>query len=132
MRTYDLWEKLCDLNEHKSIASQVYWLKQLVDLKMKEDTTMSNHLREFNIIFHNLNAQEFEFEDSVKALFLLITLPERRDIFCTTISNFAPTSDLMSANIESSLLTEKVNMKNFNNTHFGNGSVVRGQGEIQG
>ena len=36
--SHELWEKLCGLYEQKSAASQVYWLKQLVDLKMKEGT----------------------------------------------------------------------------------------------
>ena len=74
--SFDLWQKLCDLYEQKSAASQVYLLKQLVDLKMKDGTPMSSHLNEFNTIFSQLSAQEVEFEDSVKALFLLITLPE--------------------------------------------------------
>ena len=32
--------KLCDLYEKKSAASQVYWLKQSVDLKMKGDPSL--------------------------------------------------------------------------------------------
>ena len=49
--SFALWQKLCDLNKQKSVASQVYWLKQLVDLKMKDGTPMSSHLNEFNTIF---------------------------------------------------------------------------------
>ena len=49
--SFELWQKLCDLCEQKSVALQVYWLKQLVDLKMKDGTSMSSHLNEFNIIF---------------------------------------------------------------------------------
>ena len=56
--SHELWEKLCGLYEHKSAASQVYWLKQLVDLKMKKGTSMSNHLNDFNTIYGNLVAQE--------------------------------------------------------------------------
>lgn len=41
---YDVWQKLCDFYEKRSAASQIYWLKKLVDLKMKEGTTMSNHV----------------------------------------------------------------------------------------
>ena len=48
---YDLWQKLCDLYEKKSVASQVYWLKQLVELKMKEGMATSTHLNDFNTIF---------------------------------------------------------------------------------
>ena len=114
-----LWEKLCGLYEQKSATSQVYWLKQLVDLKMKEGTAMLSHLNDFNTIFSNLSAQDVEFEDSVKALFLLITLPESWDIFCTAISNSAPAGGLTATNVESSLLTEEVNRKNLNNTRGG-------------
>ena len=30
--SYEIWENLCGMFEQKSIASQVYWLKKLVDL----------------------------------------------------------------------------------------------------
>ena len=74
-----------------------------------------------------LSAQEVEFPDSVKALFLLITLLESWDIFCTAINNSAPASGLTSANVESSLLTEEVNRKNLNNTRGSTALVVRGR-----
>ena len=48
---FELWKKLCDLYEQKSAISQVHWLKQLVNLKMKDGTPMSSHLDEFNTIF---------------------------------------------------------------------------------
>ena len=130
--SHELWEKLCDLYEQKSAASQVYWLKQLVDLKMKEGTAMSNHLNEFNTIFSNLSAQEIEFSDSVKALFLLITLPESWDTFRTAISNSAPPGGLTEANVSSSLLTEEVNRKNLDNSHGDNALVVRGRSNDKG
>ena len=127
--TYELWQKLCGLYEQKSATSQVYWLKQLVDLKMKEGTAMLSHLNDFNTIFSNLSAQDVEFEDSVKALFLLITLPESWDIFCIAISNSAPAGGLTVTNVESSLLTEEVNRKNLNNTRGGLALVVRGRSD---
>ena len=74
--SFELWQKLCNLYKKKSAASQVYWLKQLVDLKMTEGTSMSSHLHEFNTIFSHLSAQEIKFDDSVKVIFLLATLPE--------------------------------------------------------
>ena len=53
---FEIWQKLCDLYEKKSATSQVYWLKQLVDLKMIEVTSMCSHLNEFNTIFSHLSA----------------------------------------------------------------------------
>ena len=40
---YKLWQKLCGLFEQKSATLQVYQLKQLFDLKMKEGTTIFSH-----------------------------------------------------------------------------------------
>ena len=54
--SYQLWEELWGLFEQKSAVSQVYWLKKLVDLRMKEGTSISSHLNEFNSIYGNLVA----------------------------------------------------------------------------
>ena len=51
---YGVWQKLCDLYEKQSASSQIYWLKKLVDLKMKEGTSMYNHINEFHTIFSQL------------------------------------------------------------------------------
>ena len=60
-----------------------------------------------------------EFPDSVKALFLLITLPNSWDTFWTAISNSALPSGLTKANVASSLLREEVNRKNLDITQSG-------------
>ena len=75
--SYELWQKLCNLYEQKSPMSQIYWLKKLVELRMKEGTPMSNHLNEFNSIYSHLIAQEVSFLEPVKVLFLLINLSGR-------------------------------------------------------
>ena len=49
--SYDLCSKLCSLYEQKSATPHIYWLKKLVDLKMKDGMSMSSHLNEFNSIF---------------------------------------------------------------------------------
>ena len=106
--SYDLWSKLCTIYEQKSAASQIYWLKQLVDLKMKDGFNMSSHLNKFNSIFDQLSGQGIELNDSLKALFLLITLPDSWDTFCTTISTNASANGFSSVTVESSLLREEV------------------------
>ena len=93
---------------------------------------MSNHLNEFNSIFSNLSAQEIEFLDAIKALFLLITLPKIWDTFCMAISNSAPPDGLIKANVSCSLLTEEVNKKNLDNSHGDNALVVEGKSNDKG
>ncbi|MCO5570030.1 hypothetical protein L7F22_023744 [Adiantum nelumboides] len=109
---YGVWSALSKLYEKKSAASQVYWLKKLIDLRMKECTPMSNHLNEFHTIVSQLQSQRVEFDDFVRAMFLLVTLPDSWDTFCTTVSNFATPDGLKCADVESNLLMEEVNRKN--------------------
>ncbi|MCO5610933.1 hypothetical protein L7F22_065179 [Adiantum nelumboides] len=72
---YGVWQALNNLYEKKSPASQVFRLKKLIDLRKKETTPMSTHLNEFKTILSQLQTQEVEFQNSVKAMFLLVTLP---------------------------------------------------------
>ena len=78
-----------------------------------------------NTIFSNLNAHEIEFLDSVKELFLLITLLESWDTFHMAISNSAPLGGLTEANVSSNLLTKEVNKKNLDNSCGCNALVVK-------
>ena len=94
---------------------------------------MSSHLNDFNTIFSQLSAQEIKFDDFVKAIFLLVTMLESWDTFRIAVSNFAPTSGLTSANVESNFLTEEVNRKNLDNTHSSeNALTVRGRSSDKG
>ncbi|MCO5585697.1 hypothetical protein L7F22_039633 [Adiantum nelumboides] len=70
---YGVLQALSNLYEKKSAASQVFWLKKLIDLCKKETTPMSTRLNEFKAILSQLQAQVVEFQDSVKAMFLLVT-----------------------------------------------------------
>ena len=65
---------------------------------------MPTHLNECNSIFGQLNGQGIEFNDPLKALLLLITLPKTWDTSKKTISNSAILDGLSSAMVESSLL----------------------------
>ncbi|MCO5579619.1 hypothetical protein L7F22_033476 [Adiantum nelumboides] len=103
----DEWEELDE--EKQSAASQIYWVKKLVDLKMKEGIAMSKHLNEFHTIFSQLTAQKIVFPDSMKAMFLLITLSDNWDTFCMVLSNFFTPEGL---NVEGRFLTKEVNSKN--------------------
>ncbi|MCO5572351.1 hypothetical protein L7F22_026104 [Adiantum nelumboides] len=129
---YGVWSALSNLYEKKSAASQVYWLKKLIDLFMKESTPMSNHLNELHTIVIQLQSQGVEFDDSVRAMFLLVTLPDSWDTFRTTVSNSAAPDGLKCADVESSLLIEEVNRKNVEDTKSSNAMHVRGRSRLRG
>ncbi|MCO5551730.1 hypothetical protein L7F22_005234 [Adiantum nelumboides] len=129
---YGVWQALSNLYEKKSAASQVFWLKKLIDVCKKETTPMSTHLNEFKTILSRLQAQEVEFQDFVKAMFLLVTLPDSWDTFCTTINNSTPKNGLKCANVESSLLMEELNCKNVDDSRSFNAMHVRGRQQSRG
>ena len=80
-----------------------------MDLRMKEGTSMSVHLNEFNSIFSQLTNQKFDIDDEFKATFMLCTLPESWDTFRTALSN--SNAILLFIDVESALLTEEMNRK---------------------
>ena len=87
---------------------------------------MSTHLNEFNTIFSQLTLQEVIFGDSIKAMFILITLPNSWETFRIALGNLASLNGLTCAIVEGNLLIEEVNRKS---THKGKGEalVVRGR-----
>ena len=88
---------------------------------------MSNHLSEFNSVFDQVSGQGIELNDSLKALFLLITLPDNWDTFHTTVSTNAIADGLSSVTVEASLLIKEVNWKNNETSKNGSALVVRGK-----
>ena len=50
-------------------------MKKLFNLKKAEGTPVAQHLNEFNIITNQLSTMEIEFDDEVRALILLVSLP---------------------------------------------------------
>ena len=53
-RAYALWKRICDMNDKHSAASEVYWIKRIIDLRMEEGDFMNSHLNELNIVFCQL------------------------------------------------------------------------------
>ncbi|MCO5562163.1 hypothetical protein L7F22_015789 [Adiantum nelumboides] len=97
---------------------------------MKEGTPMSNYVDEFKIIYSQLSAQGVRFDEPVRAMFLLITLPKSVDTFRTALSNSTPPNGLTIAGVEGSLLIEEANKNTINKgkeTCF----VVRGRANFR-
>ncbi|MCO5546975.1 hypothetical protein L7F22_000414 [Adiantum nelumboides] len=110
---------------YQSLVITMSNIKKLINLRMEEGPSMNAHLHVFNTIFNQLATQKATFEDNVKAMFLLVTLPELWDTFRTAISNLVPIDELISTNVKSNLLTKGINKKTNAGSKFSSEMVVR-------
>ena len=93
-RAHSLWEKLQAVYEKKSSSSKLILIKQLFNMKMKEIDPATSHINTFNRVLSELSSQGINFEEEVKALALLSSLPASWEVFCTTYANSRPILNL--------------------------------------
>ena len=92
--THSLWEKLQAVYEKKSSSSKLILIKQLFNMKMKEIDPATSHINTFSRVLSELSSQGINFEEEVKALALLSSLPASWEVFCTTYANSRPILNL--------------------------------------
>ena len=67
--------------------NKVYLMKMLFNLKKAKGTLVVQHLNEFNTITNQLSMVEIEFNDEVRALILLASLPNSWEAMRMVVSN---------------------------------------------
>jgi hypothetical protein len=76
MTTKDLMDALDKLYENPSTSNKVFLMKRLFNMKMLEGGSIADHLNEFNMVTNQLSSVKVEFDDKVRALLILCSLPE--------------------------------------------------------
>ena len=84
--TAGLWTKLEKLYMTKSLTNSILLKRQLYGLRMKEGTSIADHLNAFNTLLVQLQSIEVKIPSEDKAINLLCSLPESWDHFVTSIS----------------------------------------------
>ncbi|MCO5611613.1 hypothetical protein L7F22_065867 [Adiantum nelumboides] len=105
---FELWDSLCSAWDGKSASNKVFLMKKLMRLSMKEGSNVSSHLNEFNALYLLLTSKGLNFDDEMKAIFLLCSLPASWDTFNTAISNSTHGGNLAFGDVTSTLLTEEI------------------------
>jgi len=109
--TVDLMKALSNMYEKPSAANKVYLIRRLVNLKMGEGNSITNHISEFNTIIVQLTLVQITFDDEVKTLILLPSLRENWSASIIVVSNYASNSKLKLDNICDLILSENVSRK---------------------
>ena len=74
--TYGLIKALSNMYEKSSASNKVYLIRQLVNTKMNEGASVTDHVNEFNTILSRLVSVDIKFDDEIQALLLLSSLSE--------------------------------------------------------
>ena len=74
--TEELMKTLATLYEKPSASNKVFLVKHLFNMKMAEGEFVIDHLNEFNTITSQLSSTGINFEEEIRALLILCSLPE--------------------------------------------------------
>ena len=66
--TSGLLKSLSNMYEKPSAMNKVYLMRRLFNLQMSENGSVSDHIKEFNMIVSQLNSVDINFKDEIKAL----------------------------------------------------------------
>ncbi|KAE8686500.1 cytochrome P450 71A9-like [Hibiscus syriacus] len=85
--TAGLMAALSSMYEKPSASNKVHLMRRLFNLRMAEGASMAQHLNELNTITTQLSSVEIEFDDEVRALILLSSLPDSWNATVTAVSS---------------------------------------------
>ena len=78
---------LSKLYEKPSASNKVILMKRLFNMKMSEGGSVADHLNEFNTLTTQLSFVNMNFDDEVRDLLILCSLPERWNSLVMVVSN---------------------------------------------
>jgi hypothetical protein len=85
--TKGLMDALAKLYEKHSASNKVFLMKRLFNMKMSEGGSVADHLNEFNTVTNQLCSVKVDFDDEVRALLILCSLPKSWNGLVMAVSN---------------------------------------------
>ena len=107
--TVDLINALVKLYEKPSASNKVFLMKRLFNMKMSEGGSITDHLNDFNTVTNQLSYVGVNFDDEVRALLILCSLPKSWDGLVMAVSNsVSGSSTLKFDNVIGVILSEEM------------------------
>jgi hypothetical protein len=91
----ELMDTLTKLYEKPSTSNKVFLMKILFNMKMSEGGSVVDHLNEFNTVTNQLSSVKVDFDDEVRDLLILCSLPEIWNGLVMVVSNFVSSSNTL-------------------------------------
>ena len=114
--TVDLIKALSGMYEKSSANNKVHLMKKLFNLKMVENASVAQHLNEFNTITNQLSSVEIDFDDEIRALIVLASLPNSWEVMKMTISNSIGKEKLKYNDIRDLVLANEIRRRDASET----------------
>jgi hypothetical protein len=73
----ELMDALAKPYEKPLVSNKVFLMNILFNMNMSEGGYVADHLNEFNTVTNQLSSVKVDFDDEVKPLLILCSLPER-------------------------------------------------------
>jgi hypothetical protein len=122
--TKELWDKLGNLYQSKSLVNKLFLRKKLYHLRMEDGDTVREHLNAFNTLVSQLVSVNITIAEEDKCITLLCSLPDSWDNLVVAIGSTTQ-SILKYEDVVASLLFEEMRQKNMDG-HSTNALFVRG------
>ena len=94
--------------EKLSANNKEHLMKKLFNLKMVENASIAQHLNEFNTITNQLLSIEIDFDDEIRALIVLASLPNSWGEIRMAVSNSIGQEKLKYNDIRDLILAEEI------------------------
>jgi hypothetical protein len=85
--TKELMDALAKLYEKPSTSNKVFIMKRLFNMNMLEGGYVADHLNEFNTVTNQLSFVNVDYDDEVRALLILCSLPKSWNGLVMVVSN---------------------------------------------
>jgi hypothetical protein len=104
--TKDLWDKLGNLYQYKSLVNKLFLRKKFYKLQMRDGDSMEENLNAFNTVVSQLVSIQIKILDEDKCINLLFSLLDSWDSLIVAIN--INTTTLKFDEVVSSLLSEEM------------------------
>ncbi|KAL5754374.1 hypothetical protein ACOSP7_022594 [Xanthoceras sorbifolium] len=109
--TAGLITALSNMYEKPSASNKVHLMRRLFNLRMAEGASVAQHLNEHNTITTQLSSVEIEFDEEVRALILLSSLPDSWNATVTAVSSSSGNNKLKFDDVRDLVLSEEIRQR---------------------
>jgi hypothetical protein len=106
--TAGLMKALSNMYEKPSASNKVHLMRRLFNLRMAEGASTAQHLNELSTVTTQLSSVGIDFNDEVRALILLSSLPESWNATVTAVSSSSGSNKLKFDDVRDLVLSEEI------------------------